>query len=150
MKAHWIQLQSGKQEANMVPNATFATKTQLSEMALEAAIELERPRQRGPHFDKLGEFLETIHRQLAEEDGSVFLREEGFYNAYRYALSADGANVHADRKTVLQKLIQLTQEDIRGDSPSLNDLKSFCLHVHEALATDLLEEHEGFILSDGR
>lgn len=131
-----------------MPNHTRPlTKTELSELALDAAIEMDLGLSRPNQSSAAVKFLDIISHQITSHDGSLFLRDESLVPIYSYALNNDLPQEYVGRQGMLSRLSQLVGERFKDEQPR-DGLRRFFLAVHEALATDLMDEHSKTIIAN--
>jgi hypothetical protein len=116
------------------------TKSDLSEMALDAAIELDLERKPSSEDSAVVKFLSFIANGITDHNGVLYLKDESLMPVYSYALSNDQPHEYIGRKGLLERLTEIADENL-GQADGREALRRFFLSVHEALATDLIDEH---------
>ncbi|MFH1795436.1 MAG: hypothetical protein ABIK36_08095 [Pseudomonadota bacterium] len=116
------------------------SKTELSELALDAAVELDLGSTPVKAQSAVSKFLRVISDQITDHEGSLFLKDETLLPIYSYALAADFQQGYVDRDGLLARLSQVATKQLADEHPQ-EALRRFFLAVHEALSTDLIDEH---------
>lgn len=116
------------------------TKTELSELALDAAIEIDLGSHPLRAQSAVAKILRAIAEQITDHDGSLFLKDESLLPIYSYALSNDFQHEYVGRDSLLARLSQIADDELSENEPQ-ESLRRFFLAIHEALSTDLIDEH---------
>jgi hypothetical protein len=129
------------------------TKSQLSELALDAAIELDLIANKGKGNANIVEsFIVLLKEQLGSaQEGSLF-KDQTLYPVYSFALSKTSGEAYTPKETMGNVLIDVINKyhDRDGDVSKLDYLKTFCLSVHEALISDLMGRRISSVKQDDR
>lgn len=127
------------------------TKSQLGELALDAAIALEET-SNSRNLDVVNQFLNAIKSQLSEEAAMSGFRDTSLYPVYSYALSKTEGPATGSVEDFRIRLVH-TIANHEKDEANDNDtehLKRFCLAVHEALLIDLMGRRASSTRNDAR
>lgn len=126
------------------------TRSKLSELALDAAIELETTPDESPH-PTLKEFLKEVAAQISDVNGVSSLKDETLFPVYSFALRNSVIDAPHTRRDLISLLRDTLNVHIGADSiDDKEKLRGFCLAVHEALITDLLERRIATVKRDDR
>ena len=134
------------------------TKSRLSELALDAAIELDRATRTNEIGNAPGteRFFQLLREQLDQDSHRVF-KDQTLVPVYALALSRSADNHFIPRENlshllngVLEKhdAVGKTGEPV-SDAPIVF-LRDFCLAVHEALVSSLMGNRTSIIKNDER
>lgn len=129
----------------MAHHVAQITKTELSELALDAAIEIDLGSQPLKAQSAVSKVLRVISEQITNHDGSLFLRDESLLPIYSYALSNDFQQEYVGRDSLLARLAQIAEDEASESEPQ-ETLRRFFLAIHEALSTDLIDEHTNTVV----
>jgi hypothetical protein len=124
-----------------MPSQPVLTRSELSELALDAAIELDKARpQDGAKFPNLEKFLVQMKGQLHAGAGLQTLRDETMYPFFSYALTqASDSEIH-DRGSFLHSMNAMIEKhnvDV-GKLHELDNLKKFCVAFHESIISNTI------------
>lgn len=114
------------------------TKSQLGELALDAAMALDGDTT-DSNLDVVEDFLTAVKSQIAEDSSKSIFRDNTLFPVYSYALSKTEGDVHVESDDFKLHL-QRTLSSFKGAASvsSVENLKQFCLAVHEALLIELM------------
>lgn len=139
----------------MIAMGSNTSKFRLTQLALRAAVELERARAGGMARREPLEALSTALLQTSGVDeGSAPFRfvEPGFYQPLQ-RLYHDQQSVHATDVEHIQDLVRRTSEDLAaaagGSQVNTEALIRFCLALHQELIEELTAE-DALVVHEGR
>lgn len=138
------------------PSTAPLTKSRLSELALDAAIELDR----AAHLKAIGNapdvdlFFRSLREQLDQDRQRVF-KDQTLVPVYALAFSRSGGEPFVPRENLadlLQSVLKKHQavESDDSDEAQIAFLRDFCLAVHEALVSNLLGNRSAAVKNDER
>jgi hypothetical protein len=143
---------SNLRESGMTQNLNeVQTKSQLGELALDAAIALEGASS-SRNLDVIRQFLNAVKSQLSEDAVTSGFRDTSLYPVYSYALSkteGPATGTVEDFRVRLAHTIANHEQDQANDT-DVERLKRFCLAVHEALLIDLMGRRASNTRNDAR
>jgi CRISPR/Cas system CSM-associated protein Csm2 small subunit len=122
-------------------NKEITTKSKLSEMALTAAMELEKMRKStAAETSEINAFLEAVKSHISNTSENSVIKDSTFYPAYSYALSKSNNDNFTPREEFIEILKQTLNTDFDSDDEieSIESVQNFCLAVHEALISELM------------
>lgn len=147
-----------KSPSLLASGASLVTKSRLSELALDAAIELDR----ASRSKEIGEapnaqrFFQLIRDQLDQDRHRVF-KDQTLVPIYARALSRSVDNHFVPRDDLAHLLGTVLKKHETVDAPndaeaetSIAFLRDFCLAVHEALVSSLMGHRIATIKNDER
>lgn len=138
----------------MIAYRPTTSKFRLTQLALRAALELERHRTGGAaDLKSLQALSEALLQTSGAEDNSAPFRfvEPGFYQPLQ-RLYYDQESVRASDVELIQKLLRRTSNDLaqaaQGRPADTEALIRFCVALHQELIEELMAEdarvvHEG-------
>ena len=135
----------------MVVNAQ--TRYKVSELAMDAAIELERIKSaKSGNIDVIDNFLSALREQWQPNSNKSILKDRTLYPVYSFALSKSGDCDFTPVDDIGNKINLILSEKLdRGsDTSKIDYLRNFCLAVHEALITDLMGQRISAKKNDDR
>lgn len=124
-----------------VLESKIQTKSQLSELALDAAIALDSIERHAVHADVaiVEKFFREVSSQVSDETNATVFRDGTLYPVYSYALSKTDDQAFERSDEFRQRFLSTIAEfrNMKQDASAVENLKRFCLAVHEALLNDL-------------
>ncbi|MDQ6436144.1 hypothetical protein RB623_18965 [Mesorhizobium sp. LHD-90] len=140
-----------------LPSTSSMTKSRLSELALEAAIQLDQVTQsRSAATVSIDRFFQAVREQLDQDEHKV-VKDQTLVPVYAFALSQGGTDSYTPRATlsgllqdVLQNYESVDNAAERPTDQQLAFLRDFCLAVHEALIANLMGSRIAAVRRDER
>lgn len=141
-----------------VVTASPVTKSRLSELALDAAIELDRASREKRIIDAPGaeRFFNLLREQMDQDRHRVF-KDQTLVPVYALALShSAGARfvLRDNLSELLEKVLEKHENVSEPNADSLEArmafLRDFCLAVHEAIVSGLMGHRVATVKNDER